>query len=103
MKCSSLSFYRKPCKNKDIGENGLCKRHAILEVNAEPTKEGKCKYIRRNNKRCNQCAYDTGEDKDYCSEHSLYVLSNSRNGGCKCCVDLYINIQQEQLENSCGI
>ena len=52
MKCSALTLYRNPCKNKDIGENGICKKHTIIEANAKPKKEGKCVYIRRNNERC---------------------------------------------------
>lgn len=97
MKCSGLTLYRKPCKNKDVNENGLCNKHTILEANAKPKKEGKCVYIRRNNKRCFQNSYSDGEDKDYCSEHSLYVLSFNKTTGCKCCVELYKNIQQEKL------
>jgi hypothetical protein len=97
MKCSAVTFYRNPCKNKDIGENGLCKKHTIIELNVKPKREGKCVYIRRNNKRCFQNAYSDGDDKDYCSEHSLYILFNKKNGGCKCCLELYMNIQQEKL------
>ena len=97
MKCSALNLYRNPCKNKDVGENGLCKKHTTMELNAKPKKEGKCIYIRRNNERCFQNAYNDGDDKDYCAEHSLYILSNKRTGGCKCCFDLYMNNQQEKL------
>ena len=96
MKCSALTLYRNPCKNKDVGENGLCKKHTIIELAVKPKKEGKCIYIRRNNKRCFQNAYSDGEDKDYCAEHSMYVLYNKKNS-CKCCIDLYMNTQQEQL------
>jgi hypothetical protein len=96
MKCSGLTLYRNPCKNKDVGENGLCKRHTNIEMNVKPKKEGKCVYIRRNNERCFQNAYSDGEDKDYCAEHSLYVLFNKKSG-CKCCVNFYMNIQQENL------
>ena len=99
MKCSALTLYRNPCKNKDVGENGLCKKHSIIEMNTKPKKDGKCVYIRRNNKRCFQQSYSDGEDKDYCAEHSLYVLSNKKSS-CKCCLDLYINTQQEQLGGS---
>jgi hypothetical protein len=97
MKCSSLTLYRNPCKNKDVGENGLCKKHAFIELNSKPTKEGKCVYIRRNNERCFKNAYSDGEDKDYCAEHSLYVLSSRKMNACKCCILLYMNIQQEKL------
>ena len=97
MKCSALTLYRNPCKNKDVGDNGLCKKHAIIEYKAKPKKDGKCVYIRRNNKRCYQNAYIDGEDKDYCAEHSLYVLSSKKTSFCKCCINLYINTQQEQL------
>jgi hypothetical protein len=99
MRCSGVTLYRKPCKNKDVGENGLCKRHDSMELNAEPKKEGKCIFIRRNNKRCLQNAYSDGEDKDYCPEHSLYVLyyKNNKSGGCLCCIKLYMNVQQEKL------
>ena len=97
MKCSALTLYRYPCKNIDVGENGLCKKHTIIELNAKPKKEGKCVYIRRNNERCFKKAYIDGEDKDYCAEHSLYVLSTRKIGGCKCCILLYMNTQQEQL------
>lgn len=96
MKCSSLTLYRKPCKNKNVGENGLCEKHNILELNAESKKEGKCVYIRRNNERCLKNAYIDGEDKDYCAEYSIYVLFNKKSG-CKCCLELYINTQQEIL------
>jgi hypothetical protein len=47
----------------------LCKKHAIIELNAKPKKEGKCVNIRRNNESCFQNAYIIGEDKDYCDEH----------------------------------
>ena len=94
MKCSALTLYRNPCKNKDVGDNGLCKKHAIIESNAKQKREGKCVYIRRNNERCCKNAYIDGEDKDYCAEHSLYVLSSKKTGGCKCCIELYMNIQQ---------
>jgi hypothetical protein len=97
MKCSALTLYRNPCKNKDVGDNGLCKKHAIIESSAKQKREGKCVYIRRNNERCYKNAYIDGEDKDYCAEHSLYVLSGKKTGGCKCCIELYMNIQQEQL------
>jgi len=97
MQCSGLTLYRNPCKNKDVDENGLCKKHSILEVNAKPKKSGKCIYIRRNNERCFQNAYTDGEDKDYCAEHSLYVLYNKKSSGCKCCLGMYINNQQEML------
>lgn len=104
MKCSALTLYRNPCKNKDVGENGLCKKHTIMELNAKQKKEGKCVYIRRNNQRCLKNAYKDGQDKDYCAEHSLYALSMSmysvKNGGCKCCVQLYINTQQQELGGS---
>lgn len=101
MKCSAVNLYRKPCKNKDVGENGLCKKHATMELNAKPKKEGKCIYIRRNNERCCQNAYNNGDDKDYCAEHSLYILSNKRTNGCKCCLDLFMNSQQKQLGGFC--
>ncbi len=97
MKCSSFTLYRNPCKNKDVGDNGLCKKHSIIENNAKPKKEGKCIYIRRNNERCFKNAYSDGEDKDYCAEHSLYVLSSKKMRGCNCCIMLYMNLQQEQL------
>ena len=97
MKCSALTLYRNPCKNKDVGENGLCKKHAIIESNAKQKREGKCVYIRRNNERCLKNAYIDGEDKDYCAEHSLYVLSSKKTSACKCCILLYMNVQQEQL------
>ena len=97
MKCSALTLYRNPCKNKDVGDNGLCKKHAIIESSAKQKREGKCVYIRRNNERCYKNAYIDGEDKNYCAEHSLYVLSSKKMGGCKCCIELYMNIQQEQL------
>ena len=100
MQCSALTLYRNPCKNKDVGENGLCKKHSIIEMNVKPKKDGKCVYIRRNNKRCFQQSYSYGEDKDYCAEHSLYVLS-SKMTGCKCCILLYMNVQQEQLGGDC--
>jgi len=100
MKCSALTLYRNPCKNKDVGDNGLCKKHAIIETNAKQKKEGKCVYIRRNNERCYKNAYSDGEDKDYCVEHSLYVLSSKKSSGCKCCIEFYMNIQQEQLGGS---
>jgi len=100
MKCSALTLYRNPCKNKDVGDNGLCKKHAIIESSAKQKREGKCVYIRRNNERCYKNAYIDGEDKDYCAEHSLYVLSSKKTGGCKCCIELYINIQQEKLGGS---
>jgi hypothetical protein len=100
MKCSALTLYRNPCKNKDVGENGLCKKHAIIESNAKQKREGKCVYIRRNNERCLKNAYVDGEDKDYCAEHSLYVLS-SKMTGCKCCILLYMNVQQKQLGGDC--
>jgi hypothetical protein len=96
MKCSALTLYRNPCKNKDVGENGLCKKHAIIESNAKQKRKGKCVYIRRNNERCLKNAYIDGVDKDYCVEHSLYVLS-SKMTCCKCCILLYMNTQQEQL------
>ena len=98
-KCSALTLYRNPCKNKDVGENSLCKKHNIIESNACPKIEGKCIYISKNNKRCNQNAYVDGEDKDYCAKHSLYVLSNKMNGNCICCINSYINIQQEKLDS----
>ena len=98
MNCSGLTLYRKPCKNKNVGENGLCEKHNIVELNAKPKKDGKCIYIRRNNERCLKNAYSDGDDKNYCAEHSLYVLSNKKTNGCRCCLDLYINIQQEKLE-----
>ena len=41
-----------------------------------------------------------GEDKDYCGEHTLYVLHNKKNWSCKCCLDLYVNNQQNILENN---
>ena len=97
MKCSALTLYRNPCKNKDVGDNGLCKKHAIIESTAKPKKEGKCVYIRRNNKRCCKNAYIDGENKDYCAEHSLYVLFTKKTSACKCCIELYMNMQQEQL------
>ena len=97
MKCSSLTLYRIPCKNKDVGDNGLCKKHAIIESKAKQKREGKCVYIRRNNERCYQNAYTDGEDKDYCAEHSLYVLSSKKTSACKCCIELYMNTRQEQL------
>lgn len=100
MKCSALTLYRNPCKNKDVGDNGLCKKHAIIESSVKQKMEGKCVYIRRNNERCYKNAYIDGEDKDYCAEHSLYVLSSKKTGGCKCCIELYINIQQEKLGGS---
>ena len=100
MKCTTLTLYRKPCKNKDVGDNGLCKKHAIIESNAKQKSEGKCVYIRRNNERCYKNAYIDGENKDYCAEHSLYVLSSKKTSGCKCCIELYMNIQQEQLGGS---
>jgi hypothetical protein len=100
MKCSALTLYRNPCKNKDVGDNGLCKKHSIIESNAKQKKEGKCVYIRRNNKRCYQNAYTDGENKDYCAEHSLYVLSSKKTSACKCCIEFYINIQQNQLGGS---
>ena len=97
MKCLAVTLYRNPCKNKDVGDNGLCKKHSILESNAKLKKEGKCVYIRRNNERCFKNAYTDGEDKDYCAEHSLYVLSSKKMSGCKCCILLYMNAQQEKL------
>ena len=97
MKCSALTLYRNPCKNKDVGENGLCKKHALIEFHSKPKKEGKCIYIRRNNERCFKNAYSDGVDKDYCAEHSLYALFSNKKNSCKCCIDLYINIQQEKL------
>jgi hypothetical protein len=100
MKCSALTLYRNPCKNKDVGDNGMCKKHAIIESNAKQKREGKCVYIRRNNERCYKNAYVDGEDKDYCAEHSLYVLSSKKTSGCKCCIELYMNIQQQQLGGS---
>ena len=100
MKCYALTLYRNPCKNKDVGDNGLCKKHAIIESSAKQKREGKCVYIRRNNERCYKNAYIDGEDKDYCAEHSLYVLSSKKTGSCKCCIELYMNIQQEQLGGS---
>jgi len=100
MKCSALTLYRNPCKNKDVGDNGLCKKHVIIESNAKQKREGKCVYIRRNNERCCKNAYIDGEDKDYCAEHSLYVLSSKKMSGCKCCIELYMNIQQEKLGGS---
>ena len=98
MKCSGLTLYRNPCRNKDVGENGLCKKHTIMESSAKPKKEGKCIYIRRNNERCFKKAHSEGEDKDYCAEHSLYVLSSKKMDGCKCCIISFINKEQEQLE-----
>jgi hypothetical protein len=100
MKCSALTLYRNPCKNKDVGDNGMCKKHAIIESNAKQKREGKCVYIRRNNERCYKNAYVDGEDKDYCAEHSLYVLSSKKTSDCKCCIELYMNIQQQQLGGS---
>ena len=101
MKCSAFTLYRNPCKNKDVGENGLCSKHSIAEYNAVQKIKGKCIYIRRNNERCLQNAYIEGENKDYCPEHSLYVLSSKmRTTGCNCCIGLYINGQQEKLQ--CG-
>ena len=100
MKCSALTLYRNPCKNKDVGENGLCKKHTSIELIAKPKKEGKCVYIRRNNERCFKNAYSEGEDKNYCAEHSLYVLFSNKNNSCKCCVEYYVNIQQEKLGGS---
>ena len=100
MKCTGLTLYRNPCKNKDIGENGLCAIHNIKELNATPKIEGKCIYIKRNNERCCKKSYSEGEDKDYCSEHSLYVLHNKKNLNCKCCLDLYVNNQQNILEDN---
>ena len=97
MKCSALTLYRNPCKNKDVGDNGLCKKHAIIESKAKQKREGKCVYIRRNNKRCYKNAYIDGENKDYCAEHSLYVLFTKKTSACKCCIELYMNMQQEQL------
>ena len=97
MMCLGLTLYRNPCKNKDVGENNLCKKHSIIEVKVKPKKEGKCVYIRRNNKRCFQNAYTDGVDKDYCAEHSLYVLFSNKKNSCKCCVKFYVNIQQEKL------
>lgn len=97
MNCSSFTLYRNPCKNKDIGENGLCKKHSIIEMNAMPIIEGKCVYIRRNNERCLKNAYNDGENKNYCAEHSLYVLHN-KTSSCKCCIQLYMNIQQNLLD-----
>lgn len=96
MKCSGLTLYRNHCRNKDVGENGLCKKHAIIESTAKPKREGKCIFIRRNNERCFKYAYIDGEDKNYCAEHSLYVLSNKKTD-CKCCLLLYMNTQQEKL------
>jgi hypothetical protein len=78
MKCSSLTLYRNQCKNKDIGENGLCKKHTILELNSKPKEEGKCIYIKHNRERCCKNAYKDGEDKNYCPEHSLYVIFNKK-------------------------
>jgi hypothetical protein len=98
MKCTKYSFYRKPCKNKDINENGICKKHNIMEMNASPIEKGKCIYINRNHQRCLKNAYSDGENENYCCEHSLYVLLN-RKITCKCCMDLYINTQQEILDN----
>ena len=100
MKCSALTLYRNPCKNKDVGDNGLCKKHSIIEYNAKQKREGKCVYIRRNNERCCKNAYTDGEDKDYCAEHLLYVLSSKKTSACKCCIEFYMNIQQEQLGGS---
>jgi hypothetical protein len=100
MKCSALTLYRNPCRNKDVGETGLCKKHAIIESNANKKREGKCVFIRRNNERCLKNAYVDGENKDYCAEHSLYVLSNKMTG-CKCCIRLYMNVQQQQLGGEC--
>lgn len=97
MKCVGLTLYRNHCKNKDVGENGLCKKHTIIESNVKEKKEGKCVYIRRNNERCLKNAYTDGEDKNYCAEHSLYVLSTKRMNACKCCTLLYMNTQQEKL------
>jgi hypothetical protein len=74
MKCSALNLYRNPCKNKDVGDNGLCKKHTIIELNAQPKREGKCVYIRRNNKRCLKNAYSDGEDKDYCARNIHYMF-----------------------------
>ena len=97
MKCTTLTLYRKPCKNKDVGDNGLCKKHTIIESNAKQKREGKCVYICRNNERCYKNAYTDGENKDYCAEHSLYVLSSKKTSACKCCIKFYVNTQQEQL------
>lgn len=97
MKCSGLTLYRNPCKNKGVGENGLCQKHSIIELNAKPIQLGKCVYVRKNNKRCFQNAYSDGEDKGYCAEHSLYVLYYKKMSGCKCCLGLYIKTQQEML------
>ena len=105
MKCSALTLYRNPCKNKDVGENGLCAKHSSAECNAKQKIQGKCIYIRRNNERCLKNAYIEGEDKDYCPEHSLYVLSSKmKTTGCKCCIGLYIHNQEENLEKQllCG-
>ncbi len=57
-------------------------------------------YICRNNERCYKNAYTDGENKDYCAEHSLYVLSSKKTSACKCCIKFYVNIQQEQLGGS---
>jgi len=101
MRCSGLTLYRNPCKNRVVGENGLCTRHTMIENNANPKREGKCVYIRRNNERCLKNAYSYGEDKDYCAEHSLYVLSSRKMNGCKCCILLYMNREQEKLGGDC--
>ena len=53
MNCSALTLYKNPCKNKDFCENGLCKKHTIIEPNAKPKKKEnaytpfgqKCFYI----------------------------------------------------------
>lgn len=97
MKCSALTLYRNPCRNNDVGENGLCKKHTIIEKNAKKKRDGKCVYIRRNNERCFKNAYSNGENKDYCAEHSLYVLSSRKMNECKCCILLYMNTQQAEL------
>ena len=99
MLCKGLTLYRNPCKNNSINENGLCSKH-IIELNAEPIKIGKCIHIRRNNKRCLKNAYTSGIDKDYCSEHSLKYIKCYKKEWCKCCLDLYITIEQNEIDSN---
>jgi hypothetical protein len=59
------------CLKPVVPGGSMCEYHIQLNNYAEPFVPGKCKWIRKNYKRCNTVIYQNG----YCSFHQIDTIS----------------------------
>jgi hypothetical protein len=58
------------CKHQLLPGSDMCKTHTNIHLISEPIQVGKCKYIRKNYKRCNTNAAANG----YCGYHQVNTI-----------------------------